>query len=61
MKRRGFQKPAWFTPQEFADSVPSAAGADLDQFTAAYYALRFGGKPEAARKMVDELDKLSHV
>jgi hypothetical protein len=59
MKRRGYQKPAWFTPREFADSVPAAAGANLDQFTDAYYAVRFGGNPEAARKMVEELDKLS--
>jgi hypothetical protein len=61
MKRRGFQKPTWFTPQEFADSVPAAAGADLDRFTEAYYAVRFGGNPEAARKMVEELDKLAQV
>jgi len=61
MKRRGFQKPAWFTPQEFANSVPPAAGADLTGFTDAYYAVRFGGDREAARKMLEELDKLTHV
>jgi transglutaminase-like putative cysteine protease len=60
MKRRGFQKPAWFTPQEFANSVPTEAGADLEQFTAAYYAVRFGGNPEASRKMVESLEKLAH-
>ena len=60
MKRRGFQKPAWFTPQEFANSVPLASGADLEQFTAAYYALRFGKDPEAARDMVETLERLAH-
>jgi hypothetical protein len=56
MKRRGYQKPAWFTAQEFAGSVPDSQ--ELDSFTAAYYAVRFGGDREASREMATALKRL---
>ena len=42
LKRRGYQKPVWFTPAEFAASLPrTELGAAVDEFTATYNALRF--------------------
>jgi protein-glutamine gamma-glutamyltransferase len=48
--RRGYQKPPWFTPAEFASSLPpDAFGGAVGEFTAAYNALRFGRRSEGAR------------
>ncbi len=59
MKQRGYQKPGFFTPQEFASSIPQPAGDDVERFTASYYAVRFGGDGAAARDMSAALEKLS--
>jgi transglutaminase-like putative cysteine protease len=48
MKKRGYEKPAWFTPREFAATVRQSA---LDEFTEAYNALRYGGDTNAAERM----------
>ena len=46
LRRRGVEKPAWLTPGEFARSVPlSAASPVVEQITAAYHDLRYGGGP----------------
>ncbi|MDQ6704380.1 MAG: transglutaminaseTgpA domain-containing protein, partial [Acidobacteriota bacterium] len=59
MKRRGYQKPPWFTPREFAATLPaSSAAAKVEQFTDAYNALRFGGDAAAARQLGQLLDEL---
>jgi hypothetical protein len=61
LKRHGYQKPAWFTPVEFAASLPrDGLGMAVGEFTAAYNALRFGGKPDAAHRMSVLLDELEH-
>ncbi|HEY1338461.1 MAG TPA: DUF3488 and transglutaminase-like domain-containing protein, partial [Bryobacteraceae bacterium] len=59
MKRRGYQKPAWFTPAEFAASlgVGPLAGA-VAEFTVAYNALRFGGRTEVAPRLSILLEEL---
>jgi hypothetical protein len=61
LKRQGFQKPAWFTPVEFAASLPHGAmAATVAEFTSAYNALRFGGRAGAAPRLsilLDELEK----
>ncbi len=61
LKRRGFQKPLWFTPAEFAASLPATAmAARVAEFTATYNALRFGGRTEVAPQLsalLDELDR----
>ena len=61
VKRHGYQKPIWFTPVEFAASL---AGSPLDvpvrEFTAAYNALRFGGRTEIAPRLSVLLDELEH-
>jgi protein-glutamine gamma-glutamyltransferase len=59
LKRRGYQKPAWYTPVEFAASLPPGGlGATVAEFTAAYNALRFGGRNEAAPQLSTLLDRL---
>jgi hypothetical protein len=59
LKRRGFEKPAWVTPAEFARMLPASPGAALAaDFTAAYNGLRFGGDPAAAARMMTLLDQL---
>ena len=59
LKRRGYQKPAWFTPHEFAASLPrTELGLLVDRFTEAYNALRFGGKVSAAPELSMLLERL---
>ena len=50
LKRHGYHKPPWFTPVEFAASISySPIAATVQEFTASYNALRFGGRVERAR------------
>ena len=58
LHRRGYQKPGWFTPQEFAASLPPELRALVAQFTEAYNALRFGGDPLAAPRLTELLDRI---
>jgi hypothetical protein len=59
LKRRGYEKPAWFTPYEFACSLPpSEVGMLVLQFTSAYNALRFGGQRDAAPRLSLLLEEL---
>jgi transglutaminase-like putative cysteine protease len=59
LQRRGFQKPAWFTPHEFAASLPRTEMRLLvEQFTDAYNALRFGGRVSAAPRLSMLLERL---
>jgi hypothetical protein len=58
-KRHGYQKPAWFTPTEFAASLAgSPLGSAVRDFTAAYNALRFGGRTEFAPRLSVLLEEL---
>jgi len=62
LRRRGFQKPPWFTPAEFAASLPpSAMGALVAEFTRAYNAWRYGGRTEAAPQLSVLLDQMRRV
>jgi hypothetical protein len=57
--RRGYQKPAWYTPAEFAEALPRGAmGTAVAEFTLAYNDARFGGRITAARRMTELLDEL---
>lgn len=62
LKRRGYQKPAWFTPAEFAASLAGSplAGA-VGEFTVAYNALRFGGRTDVAPRLSVLLDELEQA
>jgi len=59
LKRRGYEKPDWFTPYEFACSLPPSEMAMLVlRFTSAYNALRFGGHADAAVRLSALLQEL---
>jgi transglutaminase-like putative cysteine protease len=51
MRRRGYHKPVWFTPAEFASSLPEEVGGAVAEFTSTYNALRFGGRTEVAPRL----------
>jgi hypothetical protein len=59
LRRRGYQKPVWFTPVEFARSLPAAPlGRTVEEFTLAYNDVRYGGRTDAAPRMSALLDEL---
>ena len=59
LKSRGFEKPAWLTPMEFARILPDpGTAAIVEKLTGAYNEIRFGGKPEAGVKMLALLHDL---
>ncbi len=59
VKRHGYHKPSWFTPAEFAGSLPPGGlGSAVTEFTAAYNAMRFGGRTEVAPRLSVLLDQL---
>jgi transglutaminase-like putative cysteine protease len=59
VKRHGYHKPVWFTPAEFAGSLPpDALGVAVTEFTLAYNAVRFGGRTEVAPRLSILLDRL---
>ncbi len=59
VRRRGYQKPPWFTPAEFAATLPqNGFGAMVAEFTATYNAWRFGGRTDLAPRLSGLLDEL---
>lgn len=59
LRRRGFQKPGWITPDEFARMLPASEMAQqVSLFTMAYNELRFGGARNAAPRMMQVLEAL---
>jgi hypothetical protein len=62
LERRGIQKPPWLTPNEFARVLPATDLSPLvDDLTSAYVEFRFGGKRDAAPRMVQLLDQLEKM
>ena len=60
LERRGYHKPAWFTPAEFAASLPAGPlAAAAAEFTAAYNALRFGCRAPDRVRMGALLEQMS--
>jgi protein-glutamine gamma-glutamyltransferase len=59
LERRGYQKPAWFTPAEFAASLPKTGlGTAVGEFTSTYNRWRFGGYAEEAQQLSRLLEDL---
>jgi hypothetical protein len=47
LARRGFQKPGWFTPNEFVRHLPAEERRRVAEFTEIYNGIRFGGDAAA--------------
>jgi hypothetical protein len=61
LRRRGFEKRPSHTPGEFAASLPrTELRALVEQFTAAYHQVRFGGRLEAAPQLSTLLERIEH-
>jgi protein-glutamine gamma-glutamyltransferase len=59
LRKRGFEKPPWLTPAEFAAVLPASnESVLLDDLTSAYHELRYGGRREAASRMLNLLARL---
>ena len=59
LAKRGYQKPPWFTPAEFASSLPrTPLGDAVSEFTESYNRVRFGGHTAAATRLSTLLDRL---
>ncbi len=60
LKHRGFEKPAWMTPAEFARCIePEDASRLVCEFTHAYNEFRFGGKRDAAPGMLVLIEEIA--
>jgi protein-glutamine gamma-glutamyltransferase len=57
LARRGFEKPAWFTPAEFASHLPAQEHARVAEFTAIYNSARFGGDPSGTVRLAGMLQE----
>jgi transglutaminase-like putative cysteine protease len=59
LERRGIEKPAWVTPNEFARLIPASELTPIvEDLTMLYHDLRFGGKREAGPRMLALLEQL---
>ena len=59
LEKRGLQKPPWLTPLEFVRVLRKPEIAELvSEGTSAYNELRFGGRSEAATRMLRVLDRI---
>ena len=59
LRRKGFEKPRWMTPLEFARVLPEPELATmLEDATHAYNELRFGAHPEAAARMLNLVGRI---
>ena len=59
LRRRGYEKPSWLTPAEFARVIPESPTASLVQeFTGLYQQLRYGNTSNPGERMLMLLDEL---
>jgi transglutaminase-like putative cysteine protease len=59
LKRRGYEKPVWFTPAEFAASLRSdGLQTAVVEFTTIYNEWRFGGRTDGVPRLSHLLDEL---
>ncbi len=55
LAQRGFQKPEWFTPNEFARNLPASERDRVGEFTAVYNEVRYGGDPAGGSRLAELL------
>jgi hypothetical protein len=53
LARRGFRKPPWFTPAEFARHIPGEENIQVVEFTDVYNSIRFGGDRSAISRLAE--------
>jgi hypothetical protein len=61
LARRGFEKPTWFTPVEFARYLPPGQIQIVQQFTALYNSIRFGGDVTGTSRLALLLQELERA
>jgi hypothetical protein len=61
LARRGFQKPAWFTPVEFARHYSGEEKGKVAAFTEVYNSIRFGGDRDATSRLAGMLQDLERT
>ena len=59
LARRGYEKPAWFTPLEFARTLPPSEKQRIVEFTAAYNEVRFGNDAAGAARLTGMLESMN--
>jgi transglutaminase-like putative cysteine protease len=57
LAKRGFEKPGWFTPNEFAAHLPAEEKRRVMEFTRVYNAIRFGGDAAATTHLASMLQE----
>jgi len=57
LHRRGFEKPEWFTPSEFAGHLPPEENRRVVEFTEVYNSIRFGGNASAMARLAGLLQE----
>lgn len=55
LARRGYHKPPWFTPAEFARHLPLEENIAVGSFTDVYNSIRFGGDVRAVARLTGML------
>jgi hypothetical protein len=59
LRRRGYEKPAWLTPAEFAQILPpSSMAATVANITQLYHELRYAHRSDAGIRMIELLKEL---
>jgi hypothetical protein len=61
LARRGFQKPPWFTPTEFARHLPAEEHLPVAAFTEVYNSIRFGGDASASSRLAGMLQEFERA
>ncbi len=61
LARRGYHKPSWFTPAEFAGGLPAGISGDVAEFTALYNEARFGRETGLNARMAELLERLGRM
>ena len=61
LARRGFQKPPWFTPAEFARHLPVEENIRVTAITEVYNSIRFGGDAAATPQLAQLLQDFERV